>query len=483
MSWPTSWTCDAPIQSSYIISNEAIRAWHPVLHTLWMTIPLKLSYALFGSYSAGAAFYGLTQALLLVTIYSYIAHLILKWKIPTPVFALILGFICLYPGIAKWVTLSTKDIAFSAFFALAITLFLDSLIRDYRPKHRYVSIWLCILAVLAFRNNAVYGFIIAIPFLIILFKNKRLFISCFCISLVLATATITGPLYSLMGITPTSIRETLNVPLAQLARVHNYANEELTDEQRAFIEDYVPYWGQYDPWLADTTKWGFPEKEFKNDPSDFFRKYVSIGIDYPEIYTDAFLQLNVGFFSPALTTNEDVVAKMNTKGTFAERSDEADYWINNNMLYIASDPLVPDAVLDSYNKFAQQQIELKIPGVASLFQTGTWLWFIVFYACACIYKKKWSYLAPAVVFLAYWLTLMLGPGVILRYALVACTCGPEFLAAFFVLLSGKPSPSQTQDQTGINNADTRLQEHLHSEKLSCPNQAYRTKVRLETDTS
>ena len=145
---------------------------------------------------------------------------------------------------------------------------------------------------------------------------------------------------------------------------------------------------------------------------------------------------------------------MNTKGTFAERSDEADYWINNNMLYIASDPLVPDAVLDSYNKFAQQQIELKIPGVASLFQTGT-----------------------------YWLTLMLGPGVILRYALVACTCGPEFLAAFFVLLSGKPSPSQTQDQTGINNADTRLQEHLHSEKLSCPNQAYRTKVRLETDTS
>lgn len=115
MSWPTSWTCDAPVQSSYLISNEAISAWHPVLHTLWMTIPLKLSHALFGSYSAGAAFYGLTQALLLVTIYSYIAHLILKWKIPTPVFALILGFICLYPGIAKWATLSTKDIAFSAF--------------------------------------------------------------------------------------------------------------------------------------------------------------------------------------------------------------------------------------------------------------------------------------------------------------------------------------------------------------------------------
>lgn len=434
LSWPVLWTFDAATQTRYLITGESISAWHPVIHTLWMSIPMEIANTLTGSYFLGVVFYGVTQVLITTAVYAYILTVISKWNISRIPFCLIVCFFVLYPGIAGYCTWATKDVVFSALFALLIVLVFDLIIFKNDSKRCYLAIWVVLLFVVLFRNNAAYGALLAFPLVLFLAKGKRIKVLCSMVSLLLVLSFVTGPLYSLANVRPASIGEMLSVPLSQISRAYNIAPNTFSDEQRLFVEEYIPTWSEYDPYLADSSKNYFPTDKFKDNPLSFFEQYLSIGFEHPNVYADAFLQLEIGYYAPVVFPVKENPSLMRIGLIFPYASSTPfscsirDQRINVH----ASTPLSVD-VLDIYNASIKERWASNIPGVASLFQVGTWLWLIIFYVAVIVYLKKWKCLIPAVIFFGYWITCLFGPLSTVRYAMIAYTCAPSFLGALFVL--------------------------------------------------
>lgn len=126
--WPIDWSIAVSYQTEFLVnSNIGISGWHPLIHTLWLSIPLNISQYLTDSYGTGTAFCNLSQYFVIMIVYSYLIWLIKQWGIPKFVWIAVLLFVCLYPGIAANSITVFKDILFSAFFSLSITLLMDIL--------------------------------------------------------------------------------------------------------------------------------------------------------------------------------------------------------------------------------------------------------------------------------------------------------------------------------------------------------------------
>lgn len=438
--WPSGWGYDASGQVKILIDDGPISAWHPVLHTLLLAAPLKVSHWLTGHYCYGAAAYTVFQVLTVTAIYAYISCLIRQWRVPRFVLVLVVVFFCVQPGLAASSVTGAKDVLFSACFGLCVSLVADLLVTRDSSRKKMALLWASMLIAMLLRNNAVYGFALALVLILLVLRSRRVYVLFFAGSCIAVSLFVTGPCYSAMGVTPTYASEALSVPLAQMSRAYHNEGARFTEEQRLKVEHYVPYWDLYDPFLADTAKWDFPQEEFKSDPSLFFKAYLDIGMRYPEEYTDAFLQMNVLFYAPAIISNVDVMQRADLQYTMDQDSsggcERVDY--ESKRILMGRHSLLPTPLVDLYNKMVEQRWLQALPGFSFLLQIGTWLWLAVFYVFLCFYSRQRRLLVPAILFFGYWCTVLLGPGVVGRYALVALTCAPAFFSLLFVV--GKERP-------------------------------------------
>nr|WP_241156010.1 DUF6020 family protein [Adlercreutzia sp. ZJ154] len=402
---------------------------------------MLISHNIWGTYVYGFVFYTLSQMLVTSAIYSAILLTIKRWGIPRWVFVFSTLFICVFPGFGMWASFPIKDTIFAALFALCIALLFDCFVLHEKPckKEKMALLWCFVLLMALFRNNAIYGIAIFLVIITLFYKRYRKRIAAIFGSVVLACMVITGPLYNIVGILPASIGEILNVPDAQLALTRN-SDIDLSQKDKDFIDFYVPHWRDYYSWNADPVKQGVPVESIKSNYMNYASQYLSIGIEHPILYTEAFLRLSVGYWSPMTDYRLSAFSHMapyresQINPPKVDRSSYGHIVINRNSK-------LPESVTGIVKDIASLKPELSIPILSQIFQVGTWVWLIIFYSTVCIYFKKYSWLIPVILFFCYWTTVMLGPLSWYRYANVAVSCGPIFLGALFVM--GKLSISQS----------------------------------------
>lgn len=447
-------------------SQEAMKGfvwfnnYQPLAHTLLIWVAFQIGN-IFGSLQTGMAFYSIFQMLVFSAACAYSCSIVLRLlSIKWPVVALTL-FYALFPYNSILSVGVTKDVLFSAFFLIFISLFVERTFLAEREKMPLLNIlWILsgILMIL-FRNNALYAVsVFMLVYFIIAPKKQRMKILIMAICLIVGgKGALEGLQFALGTQGRGSKVEMFSVPIQQFARVGYFHKDTLDTDTYALIDTYVPekYWSKYNPPLSDSVKnWIGAvvfEETWKNHYTDMLSAWVQIGLKYPNEYLDAFLLLTSGYWFI------DDVSYAEVLGFGVEERMGALHTYNSTI----SD-VIPEGI-EHETKFAwlENKLEEIISGnsyyswpvVSNLFKPAFYCWILLLTLFLCFYRYNREKLLTVLFPLVYLATMFLGPVVQVRYALPIIISVPLVLATYVFTPSPSEIPriaSDTHDKTPNN---------------------------------
>ena len=392
---------------------------HPVLHTIIITIIVKIGYAIAGNYNFGIALCSIIQMLLCASTLSFVLYYMSKKNIHYLVKVITFIFFAICPFIPQFSIAIWKDVP----FALCMVLFTICLIeimtneKEFIEKTRY-NLLLSIIATLImfFRNNGIYIILGTVPFILIFRKRywKRLFVA-FLVPITMYFI-ITGPIYAKLNIAKSSSREMLSIPIQQMARIVKYKYDELTVEEKEKIATYIPIEevGElYNPTISDPVKNTFSSEEFERNKLDLFKLYAKLALKFPGETMESLVGNTYGYYYPEVTTYAIAT------GTYTQVFDNEKF-MDIHLNPIIKIPLIDKIINSIYNK--------KIPMVSLIANIGFAFWVLLAIFTFGIYKKNYRLAICYIPIVLLYLTCLASPvSGELRYIYSMFLCLPLFI--------------------------------------------------------
>ncbi len=395
---------------------------HPLIHTLMLKGCLAVGELLSflpNSDRAGLALYSLLQMAVVAACFAYVycflcRHGVSKWLCYA--FVLCAAF---FPTHGMLAVSITKDTIYAA-LTMMFTVFAYELAAGKKVPGtgwfvRYAALTVLLLL---FRNNSVYAWILYVLAASFSSLRRKPYFRTVCVShgaaFLLYLAVNALMVQAVSATSDTYAREMLSVPAQQIARVVQYHEAELKQEDR---EALAAVWGEnlpeYVPVIADRSK-----KDIAGDGETlriFAKEWVSLGLRYPGEYLQAFLLKNKGMWDVA------DVSYLNDVYTYAKGylqitypSDQQPYMEALAPGYVRHQKL--QLLQSLYRYFAAgDELWRYCPPVALVMQPAFYCYLLLFYCLCCIGLKKTGLLLPAVYLLALAGTVLLGPCVLTRY--------------------------------------------------------------------
>lgn len=443
--YPSVFAYDAEGQLYQVIAKD-YSTHHPLLHTLFLGAFFRLGGAV-GSYQTGMAVHSVVQMVLMALAFGWALSLLYERGTHRWMRILLLLFYGLFPANSILALSTTKDVLFAA-LVLVVTLKGYCLACDHVRessasdgggsceipgvgiKDWAVFVLLTVLMLL-FRNNAVYAFVVSVPIVWIGLSERRqkensvqakvrigknsgsarrrylrmafLILALYGISAFLLKAAT----HAQSG----SPREMLSVPLQQMARVRVEAEDQIDPAMREELDRYISkewVFAAYDPHLADPVK---NRAVIHDDPKGLIKTWVRLGLQYPTIYVDAFLDNSLGMWYLWDTSHAQVYG-IGTQSGFG--------WLStDNRTMPAGCEIVEKSLLPGLRAFMERIVSdnayQKLPFVRLLFAPAFYWWLLWLYLAAALYQKRKQETLAAVFLITYYLTLLLSPTVIVRY--------------------------------------------------------------------
>lgn len=118
--------------------------------------------------------------------------------------------------------------------------------------------------------------------------------------------------------------------------------------------------------------------------------------------------------------------------------------IPGETVYIERQSLLP-ALEGFYQDYTEEGKFEQIPVISWLYSPGVYFWIICFGIIYCLYKKRFLTILPWAVLLLLWLTLMVSPVVVFRYAYPLVVSLPVMLA----MIMGKYGEMEKKNEKTI----------------------------------
>ena len=404
--FPGTFTYDVTAQVFQIARGE-MDAFHPLLHTLLIKFCLLDCYDVLQSIERGALLYSLIQMALVSACFALIcASLSRSCSRRAARFAV--AFFCLFPYHMAFASNCTKDVLFSANFALMATLAFEKLRRGKLGKfHMMVYILSGALACLL-RNNMIYAVVAWLVFLLIGRETRRKLLVASAVVTVLALG-VNESLITLTHAKRGNIREMLSVPAQQLARVYRDAPQTFTEEDMEDLNWFIGKnaYGLYDPTLADPVKNQINTQHFQEDPVRALRLWLSVGVRQPGLYLDAFLNTALPFLYPYGTYHG--TAEYIEMGTSPEAITEP----------FGQPNLIQPQRFASIRAFLDEHIFSTgaddIPVLRWVFNAGLVIWLMLLCVLHAMYRGDWAHVSVLMLPVLLWGTYLLGPVMQGRY--------------------------------------------------------------------
>ncbi len=424
--WPGVASPDTTHQICQALGAAPFTSHHPPFHTLWLGLCMRVGNALFGSYAAGLGLATATQllamALLCACTMAFMARLSigLGWR------AAALLFYGLAPVYGWYAAILWKDIWLGCFCLLFLFCCLG-VIRQrgayFRSPGQVLLLALSVLGVIVSKNNGIHIVLLTALALLLSLKGARRQMATVLLLGVLLWQGA-GALYKAMGAEEGDLRETLSVPLLQVALVLRDELDALAPEDVALIAAVLPYYDEmaerYDSTVADGVKNGFKTDVYRRNAAAYNQLYLRLGLRYPALYLRAILEHTFAYYFPdapfgwantipytsfiriypdALPTGLDPM-----QGRYAEHNFAAAAWVGEN---------AP---------------ERSIPGLASIFTPGFYFWLLLLCGLWAWYKRLYIRLLALAMPFAVWLTCLASPvNGSFRYAFPVVMAAPLLL--------------------------------------------------------
>ena len=373
---------------------------HPALHTFIMSSVVKVGHAITGDYNFGIALYAILQMIFCALTLSFVIYYMGKRNI-NPIIKMI-TFLCFafVPFVPQFSIAVWKDVPFAMFMVWLLIGIIEMITKEEKffAKKRNLGLFMLItLCVLFFRNNGVYIIILTLPFAIVW---KRKYWKQILIILgipIIFYYIITGPVFTKFNIAKSSSKEMLSIPMQQMARIVKYKGDELSEEDKNIIGQYINIdtaAENYDPTISDPIKNEFNDGTFNQDKLNLIKLYVKLVIKYPGETLEALVGNTYGYYYPEVVTYS--IATGVYKSPF-----EAEQFMN-----LHEDPIVNIPILDN---MIDSIYDKQIPIVSLIANIGFVFWIVLGIVFYNIYQKRYNYLLMFIPVGVLYLTCLASP--------------------------------------------------------------------------
>ena len=402
---------------------------HPLLHSALVNAVITLG-ELVHSRTFGLFLMTALQMALFAAALAYACVFAQKRGAPRTLLAAMTALFGVHPIFSVMALSMTKDTLFSA-AVLVLSLLLWEACEE--PKTFFKNrgrLALCVLTAVGtalMRNNGLFALL---PMLLVLLiasrgvRRRMAALSAACLG-----ATLLVQLALTLVLSPSGDNTSFqlySLPAQQLVRA--YSSGKMSEADRAELKSwYVSETGLVvHPHLADGAKGYLDRERIGTEGSAFMALWRRVGKTCPKEYLEAFLLLNVGSWYPDDLSHSTIYmdASYNDKGYLQTQ----EYDMSQHDLHTFT--LLPQ-VRDLMERICRRNRYQKYPLVSLLFGTATPFWAILL-CCALLIARKRIRLLPAVSgALGLWVSYLLGPCTLPRYALpLFCLAPPLLLGAF-----------------------------------------------------
>lgn len=419
---------DTTIQTGQIVGN-AYNDHHPILHTLLIAGAMRLGEAV-GNVNTGVGLLTFVQMLALAATYAGGITYLRRCGVHRG-FWIALQLIAMFYPFHWYLSVSMcKDVPFTIFFVIEILAFTECVRRRDSRVQGCDLLFVCSAVLMQlFRTNGRYAMLVLQGILILcwIFGKKERYVWRKLTLLSLASLLIgslgLSVLFRMTNAEQGDRREMLSMPIQQMARCMVYhsgagvvsGDDGTMDEtDKELINDFLldEAWREYRPDIADPVKRHANTYVARYRSGDFIRTYLHLWAEYPGDMVNAALAVNAGY----LYINDTSHAQINENGTDKGLGYVQTRWVDEELnprgIYQASKWTW---LKEKLEQWADENAYLQIPLLKYLFVPGVFLWAYLLRFCYLIYRGKYAICLPLALVLGYYLTLLLGPTVQLRY--------------------------------------------------------------------
>lgn len=425
--------------SDYI--NNSVNSAHPPIHTYFLGFCVVTLGNLFGSNEIGMCIYSVFQMLCMSAIFSALYCCFIRKRLPALVRILILLLFMFLPINAIMSVSSTKDVIFSGLFAMSVMMMLQIAEKpDMLKSKKFCAAFILVLfAMCIFRNQGIYVLLFGVLFAFVLLRKYLKQLLAITMITVIMFGIYQGPVCSMISEkSPITVREMMSVPCVQLSRTMIDNDDELSDNEKKLISEYIPNYSAYlfNPGISDIMKNCLDTDRVKKNPIEFAKLWIKVGIKCPLTYIDAFARLTIGLWYPDMNYRDAGAYHPYWEYYSTGRLVHFD---ENTYLLIKQQPIKGFGWLNNfYYKLSYENSYQSVPVISMLFSSGFAVWCLLLYIAICIYRKKYRHLFPAAFITGLLLTLLLGPVVLLRYSYPIILSVPLIFASAVSFEDSKP---------------------------------------------
>lgn len=418
--YPGIFSYDASFQLNQYYSND-LNSSQPIIHTLFISIPINIGYYLFGSYNTGLLIHSIIQMLILSGSFAYSLKFLCERKAPNLLIIISLIIFMFLPIHSIFSITTTKDVVFSALYLLIVISFTDISLNPtnfFNSNKKIIILILLLVFMIIFRNAGIFILILCIPFILRILKKyyqKIILIIILSIDIFYIYNLFTTSMYNAYS---GPIRESFNIPIQQLSRTYNLSSN-LTNQEKRMIENIFDSseLKNYESHKSDRIKNTFKEDIYQNNKLEYLKLWINVGLKHPLIYIDAFLSTTYGYFYIG-----DVLPDNQTYRTLIEIRCRDD--LKNTDIHFESK--IP-SLYNFYYDLIENGNYNKIPLVSLLFNIAFYIIIFIISFFYIWYNKKYNLLIPLIPLLILLLVSLCGPVSLLRYIYPIIICIPIIL--------------------------------------------------------
>lgn len=428
--YPTILNYDAPQQIVMFTKNE-MTADNPILSTILIGGFYTVGFLLHNT-SFGMFLYSIVQMSIMAIIFAYVVNFIEKKTHKKWIRNVSIIFYAFFPYNQLFPLMTTKDTLFAGLVLFFVVLLFEAM-EEKSTLINYIYVVIIGVLMLLFRNNAVYAFVVIVPFLfLVFFKNKGLLKKMLILFfLIIAFYQVSyNVLIKLTNAKQISKRATTSVFSQAIGKLCREKKDELTDEEKELIdyyfEDYELIAKKYRSNISDPANKLISYKNIENDKGKFAKFMMDLGKKYPMVFVDSWLNTIRGYwyicdesFCSIYLSQEKGCLELNFSKVYKDR----EFDIDKNSYF-------PDLEM-FYKDLLSKNYYLEIPVLFVVFQPAFYLYVLIACLLFSLYIGDRNKLIVVWFLLLYFLTCFLGPCAIIRYIYAVVVCVPVLMFVNF----------------------------------------------------
>lgn len=409
------------------VASRTFNTHHPLVHVLMLGGIVCAVHKFTDSYNLGIACYMIFQMIIVAGGFTMLLSFMRKRGVSQIIRIISILYFAFFPVIVMFTLCSAKD----ALFSVALLMLLLSLLDVGSDAEAFFSSYkkmvffaLSAVAMMLFRKNGVYAFVVMVPVLLVYHKQYLKKAACLLAAVFLSYFLINIGLTLALHAESGENQEILTVPIQQLARTYKFNREAFEPEDVVILHEILPEEALvlYNPKLSDPVKVRFQNNAFVADKSRYISLWMRIGLKKPLSYINAWLANSYGFWYP-----DTVIDVYSGNSVFTFTYGDSSYFG-----YEVEEPGFRDSKIpwldEAYRKLALEISQEKIPIYSMLYSPGGIFWGIAFVFAYVLYRRKYYLVIPYLMVLLVWLTVILGPTYLPRYVLIFWFGLPLFAA-------------------------------------------------------